>query len=79
VHERKILAAVIACPGRPGWRCGTEFEGTWLEPEDPEDEGPEEALQLCPECGCTFTAQWPGYSFRTEAGLGVASAGPFCD
>lgn len=63
-----VLVYVIACPGRPGSPCGTEFEGNWREPEDLEDETPEAALQLCPACGYVFTAQYPGYSFKTEAG-----------
>jgi hypothetical protein len=66
--ERRELVAVIQCPGRPGWHCGAEFEGSWLEPEDPEEESPEHAMQLCPECGHCFTAAWPGFSFHTEAG-----------
>jgi hypothetical protein len=64
----EVPAAVIACPGRPGWTCGFEFEGTWLVPEDPEEESPADEMQLCPECGHCFTAGWPGYSFHTEAG-----------
>lgn len=64
----RVLVALVACPGRDGWRCGTEFEGTWAEPQDPMEESPADSLQLCPECGCTFTAQWPGFSFHTEAG-----------
>ena len=63
--ERREMVAVIACPG---WRCGAELEGTWLEPENPGEEAPEDAMQLCPDCGHCFTAGWPGFSFRTEAG-----------
>jgi hypothetical protein len=64
----RVLVAIVTCPGREGSRCGTEFEGTWQEPADPEDDSPEESLQLCPECGHSFPAPWPGYGFRTEAG-----------
>jgi hypothetical protein len=66
--ETQVLVAIISCPGRPGWSCGTEFEGTWLEPGDPEEENPADAMQLCPACGHCFEACWPGFSFRTEAG-----------
>jgi hypothetical protein len=67
-EQAKILVAVIACPGRDGQACGFEFEGTWEEPQDPMEESPEDSVQLCPEGGHVFTASWPGYSFRTEAG-----------
>jgi hypothetical protein len=63
-----VLVAIISCPGRLGWSCGAEFEGNWQEPEDPEDEAPDNAMQLCPECGYCWVASWPGFSFRTEAG-----------
>jgi hypothetical protein len=66
--ELRYLVAVIACPGRLGWTCGTEFEGTWEEPQDPEEESPADSMQLCPDCGHVFTAGWPGFSFHTEAG-----------
>jgi hypothetical protein len=57
----EVLVAVISCPG-----CGTELEGTWAAPEEPEDV-PELERQLCGSCGSTWTAEWPGFSFRTEA------------
>jgi hypothetical protein len=63
--EPRILVAVIRCPLR---LCGSELEGTWLEPEDAEEDTPEKALQLCPECGHRWAAEWPGFSFKTEAG-----------
>jgi hypothetical protein len=63
VTRPRVLVAVIACP-----RCGTEFEGAWAEPDDPGTDAPEPALQLCPERGCVFEADYPGYSFHTEAG-----------
>lgn len=56
-----VLVAVIACPP-----CGTEQEGTWLEPEDPEDDAPEPALQTCGSCAHIWAAPYPGFSFRTE-------------
>ena len=59
-----VLVAIIACP-KP--TCGVELEGVWAEPEEPED-APERALQLCGSCGGSWTAEWPGFSFRTEAG-----------
>jgi DNA-directed RNA polymerase subunit M/transcription elongation factor TFIIS len=58
-----VLVSVIACP-----ECGTEMEGTWREPEDPEDEAPEPALQQCGSCTHTWTEPWPGWAFKTEAG-----------
>jgi RNA polymerase subunit RPABC4/transcription elongation factor Spt4 len=63
MQPERVLVAVIGCP-----ECGTEFEGTWREPDDLGEDFPEESLQLCPGCGHSFTAGWPGYSFRTEAG-----------
>jgi hypothetical protein len=63
-----VLVAIVSCPGRPGWSCGTEFEGTWLEPPDPLEENPADSLQLCPDCGHVFTAQWPAPPYRTGAG-----------
>jgi hypothetical protein len=61
--QGEVLVAVITCPGE---LCEAEFEGTWLAPDD-SDEPPENAMQLCPECGRGFDAEWPGFSFRTEA------------
>jgi hypothetical protein len=63
----QLLTAVIACPGRPGWTCGAEFEGVWPEPDDLAEENPADESQLCPECGHYFPASWPGFSFRREA------------
>jgi hypothetical protein len=63
VTAPRVLVAVIACPD-----CGAEFEGAWLEPEDAGTDSPEPALQLCPEAGHVFEAEYPGYSFHTEAG-----------
>lgn len=60
----EVLVVVIACPKK---LCGTEFEGTWQAPEDPEEEGPADEVQLCPDCGFTWTAAWPGFAFRAEA------------
>lgn len=60
--ECRVLVAEIVCP-----ECGFEFEGTWAEPADRE-EVPEPAFQLCPGRGHIFEAEYPGYSFRTEAG-----------
>jgi uncharacterized protein YbaR (Trm112 family) len=57
-----VLVAIICCPA-----CRTELEGVWAEPEEPED-APEPALQLCGSCGEIWTAEWPGFAFRTEAG-----------
>ena len=61
--ELRVLVAVIACP-----ECGTEQEGTWAEPQDPEDEAPEPSRQLCAAGGHTWVAEWPGFRFRTEPG-----------
>lgn len=63
----EVLTAVIVCPGRLGWSCGAEFEGTWQAPEDPDEESPADEMQLCPECGNTWVAAWPGFSFHAEA------------
>jgi hypothetical protein len=60
--EIRVLTAVIRCPG-----CEAELEAVWAEPEDGEDEV-ELTRQLCGSCGSTWTAKYPGYSFKTEAG-----------
>jgi hypothetical protein len=57
-----VLVAVIACPN-----CQDGMEGTWPEPGD-QDSGVEASLQECPSCAHRFEAEYPGYSFRTEAG-----------
>jgi hypothetical protein len=57
------LIAVIRCP-----ECGEPMEGTWLPPQDPEDTSPEPEAQMCGSCAHIWTADWPGFSFRTEAG-----------
>lgn len=62
--EVRVLVAVIICP-RPS--CGAEVEGTWAEPDDSDDDV-EDALQTCGSCGEIWTAEWAGFSFRTEAG-----------
>lgn len=60
--ELQVLVAVICCPA-----CKTELEGVWAEPADA-DEDVEDARQLCGSCANTWEAEWPGFSFRTEAG-----------
>lgn len=60
--EPKVLLFILSCPN-----CGTDVEGIWLEPEDPEENVPEPAEQLCGECANIWQAPWPGYTFRTEA------------
>jgi hypothetical protein len=60
--ELQVLVAIICCP-----KCGTELEGNWAAPEDT-DEAPEDALQTCGSCAEIWLAEWPGFSFRTEAG-----------
>jgi hypothetical protein len=57
-----VLVAIIRCPA-----CETEQEGTWVEPGD-SDEDVEAALQTCGSCAEIWTAEYPGYSFKTEAG-----------
>jgi uncharacterized protein (UPF0212 family) len=60
----RVEVAVITCPEKT---CATEFEGAWQAAEEP-GEYPADELQLCPGCGNTFTAGYPGYSFSAEAG-----------
>jgi len=60
--EYGVLVAVIACPN-----CDAELEGTWAEPGD-QDCGVEPGLQECPSCAHRWEQDYPGYSFRTEAG-----------
>lgn len=59
------LTAFIDCSS-----CGTSFEGTWWDDSiDPEqrDAAPS-ALQVCPSCGYSELAEYPGWSYLTEAG-----------
>jgi uncharacterized protein (UPF0212 family) len=58
-----VLVAIINCPN-----CLEEFEGAWLAAEDAGEAVPEDTLQLCPSCGHTWEAEYPCYSFKTEAG-----------
>jgi hypothetical protein len=60
--EIAVLAAIICCPA-----CRTELEAVWAEPGD-SDESPEPALQTCGSCADSWVAEYPGFSFRTEAG-----------
>jgi uncharacterized protein (UPF0212 family) len=57
-----ILTAALECPN-----CDELTPCAWLAPEDG-DEDVEPGLQSCGSCGHIWTAEWPGYSFRTEAG-----------
>ena len=66
------LTAIIICPSIT---CDAEFEGSWTATElDPELdtmqdlEAPPEEVQLCPRCGYTWLAQWPGWAMYTDAG-----------
>lgn len=61
--DRQVLVRVLCCPA-----CRTEQECTWIEPEDLAEDTPEPALQLCASCGQQWEAEWPGYSYRAEAG-----------
>lgn len=56
---------MLDCP-----QCGTTFEGSWHdESMDPEqrDEAPV-AGQCCPDCWHHFEAEYPGWSYTSEAG-----------
>lgn len=58
----QVKTAVLDCPN-----CGTPVECVWAEPDAP-DEDVEPQLQNCGGCARPWTAEYPGYSFRTEAG-----------
>lgn len=62
-----VLRAILTCP-RPG--CGAEFEAYWDADADSVEEVPEapERFQVCPQCGSSWMAEYPGWSFRMEAG-----------
>jgi uncharacterized protein (UPF0212 family) len=60
MDELPVTVAVLSCP-----ECGAEFEGAWLEPEP--GEAPESSRQLCPGCGHSWEAGYPGFSFTSEA------------
>jgi hypothetical protein len=57
-----VLVAIIDCP-----ECAVLLEGTWAEPAE-SDDSVDAARQLCGACGHTWEAEYPGYSFKTEAG-----------
>lgn len=60
-----LLTAILTCP-----RCGTDFDAWWAdEVMDVQDmaEAPV-AEQTCPACGHAETVEYPGWSFRAEAG-----------
>jgi len=63
VTRREPLVAVIECP-----ECDEPMEGVWAAPEDPEDSYPEPAPQCCGSCAYIWSPDWPGYSYKTEAG-----------
>jgi len=59
-----ILTAILDCP-----QCDVPFEGQWADDSiDPEqrDDAPVQ-IQACPN-GHQFEAQYPGWSYLTEAG-----------
>jgi hypothetical protein len=59
-----VLTALVECP-----ECGEDVEGIWEDDsmdEEQRDEAPV-ATQECP-AGHSFEAQYPGWSWLTEAG-----------
>jgi hypothetical protein len=60
-----VLTSFLECPV-----CGVTIEGIWVtDAESLEDlASAPDAIQTCPD-GHTWQAEWPGYSFFTEAGL----------
>jgi len=59
--ERGVIILLVECP-----KCLTAFEGAWLEPAE-RGEPVEPSRQLCGECGHSWEAGYPGYSFCAEA------------
>jgi hypothetical protein len=53
--------AVLACPG-----CGEEVLCFWPAAQDQDETDAPAAEQAC-LCGHRWRAQYPGYSYRTEA------------
>lgn len=61
----RALTGTYTCEG-----CGEEADGLWPAPEEgfeQDGDGPPVAVQTCP-CSAQQTEEYPGYSFRTEAG-----------
>jgi hypothetical protein len=61
--DYEVITVRITCPQK---LCRTEFEGQWIAPDERGEEVAP-SLQLCPECGHIFDAEYPGYSFTAEA------------
>lgn len=61
----RLLVAFITCAG-----CGADFEGTWPDDSDTEQDRAEApvTVQTCPHCGHKQEEEYPGWSFRSEAG-----------
>lgn len=59
------LTAIITCA-----QCALDFEGVWRDDSLDEQDRAEApvAVQQCPGCGHTETMEYPGWSFRNEAG-----------
>lgn len=57
-----MLEAFIDCP-----RCGETVPGVWPKPEGQDITEAPVAKQECPN-GHVFEAEYPGWSFFTEAG-----------
>jgi hypothetical protein len=65
IHGSVLLEAILTCIV-----CEVDYEGRWLVPgSDVQDmvEAPV-ASQTCTGCGDRREVEYPGWSFRTEAG-----------
>lgn len=62
-----IFVANLDCPASD---CGEVFQARWEDDSDTQADAAESpvAVQECPACGHQFTAEYPGYTFNSEAG-----------
>lgn len=59
--EFRTLTAVLPCPG-----CGQDADCLWIDPEGQDAVEAPSGEQRC-ACGHTWVAEYPGWSFFTEA------------
>lgn len=61
----ELPSALVTCPA-----CALDFEGHWTDDSDTvqDMDGPPVAAQTCPGCGQVHLAEYPYWSWRSEAG-----------
>jgi hypothetical protein len=66
----RVLTAIITCREAEGG-CGEEYDGIWPGEADGDEQDRAEAPvadQECPACHHVQSAEYPGWSFLSEAG-----------